>query len=187
MTPRSPLSFNGCFGGTYRLHFQGRRNRFSKPAVVGCGVLSWYFAPTHPPPPLRLTCLDVLDGCRWCSFNLVSTDRPLCPCRLALTYSGCCILLGSLVPGRPLPAERNLFAEPISSILKMEAIFSSETSVETQRTTRRHIPEDDTLQNHRCENLKSYMTVVVYIIIWLFSGALSTARQCSIGKKECER
>jgi hypothetical protein len=40
----------------------------------------------------------------------------------------------------------------------MEAVCSSETSVETQRTTRRHIPEDDTLQNHRCENLKSYKT-----------------------------
>jgi hypothetical protein len=43
-----------------------------------------------------------------------------------------------------------------SSTLKMEAIRSSETSGATQRTTRRHIPEDDTLQNHRCENLKSY-------------------------------
>jgi hypothetical protein len=39
----------------------------------------------------------------------------------------------------------------------MEAVSSSETSVETQRTTRRHISEDDTLQNHRCKNLKSYM------------------------------
>jgi hypothetical protein len=29
--------------------------------------------------------------------------------------------------------------------LKMEAVCSSETSVETQRTTRRHIPEGDTL------------------------------------------
>jgi hypothetical protein len=38
----------------------------------------------------------------------------------------------------------------------MEAICSSETSVETRRTTRRHIPEDDTLHNHRGENLKSY-------------------------------
>jgi hypothetical protein len=38
----------------------------------------------------------------------------------------------------------------------MEAIGSSETSVATQRTTRRHIPEDDTLHNHHCENLKSY-------------------------------
>jgi hypothetical protein len=32
--------------------------------------------------------------------------------------------------------------------------------VETQRTTRRHIPEDDTLHNHRCENLKSYINEV---------------------------
>jgi hypothetical protein len=24
-------------------------------------------------------------------------------------------------------------------------------------TTRHHIPEDDTLHNHRCENLKSYI------------------------------
>jgi hypothetical protein len=32
MTPCSPLSFNRRFRGTYRLHLQGRRNRFSKPA-----------------------------------------------------------------------------------------------------------------------------------------------------------
>jgi hypothetical protein len=30
MTPCSPLSFNRRFGGTYRLHLQGRRNKFSK-------------------------------------------------------------------------------------------------------------------------------------------------------------
>jgi hypothetical protein len=48
-------------------------------------------------------------------------------------------------------------AEIISSTLKMEAICSSETSVASQQTTRRHIPEDDTLHNNRCENLKSYM------------------------------
>jgi hypothetical protein len=30
MTPCSPLSFNRRFGGTYRLHLQGRRNRLSK-------------------------------------------------------------------------------------------------------------------------------------------------------------
>jgi hypothetical protein len=39
----------------------------------------------------------------------------------------------------------------------MEEICSSETSVKTQRTTRRVIPEDDALYNHRCENLKSYI------------------------------
>jgi hypothetical protein len=33
------------------------------------------------------------------------------------------------------------FAEPISSTLKMEAIGSSETSIETQRTTRRYLCE----------------------------------------------
>jgi hypothetical protein len=40
--------------------------------------------------------------------------------------------------------------------LKMEVIRSSEKSGTTQGTTQRHIPKDDTLHNHRCENLKSY-------------------------------
>jgi hypothetical protein len=54
-------------------------------------------------------------------------------------------------------------AELIFSTLKMEAICSSEMSVDTQRTTLSYIPEDGTLQyifgtlqNHCCENLKSY-------------------------------
>jgi hypothetical protein len=42
------------------------------------------------------------------------------------------------------------FSELISSTLKMEAICSSEMSVEARRTTRRHIPEDDTLQFFYC-------------------------------------
>jgi hypothetical protein len=42
------------------------------------------------------------------------------------------------------------------SNLKMEATCSSQTSVDFQRTTRRYIPEDRTLHNHRCENLKYY-------------------------------
>jgi hypothetical protein len=33
----------------------------------------------------------------------------------------------------------------------------SSKEVDTQRTTRRYIPEDGTLHNHRCENLKSYL------------------------------
>jgi hypothetical protein len=47
-------------------------------------------------------------------------------------------------------------AELIFSALKMEAISPSETPVDYQRTTRRYIPEDGTLHNHRCENLRSY-------------------------------
>jgi hypothetical protein len=50
----------------------------------------------------------------------------------------------------------------LSSTLKMEAICSSETSVETQRTTLRHIPVDDTLHNHCCENFKSYTVYLHY-------------------------
>jgi hypothetical protein len=61
------------------------------------------------------------------------------------------------------PACGLVLAEIISSTLKMEAICSSETSVEIQQTTRRHIPEDDTLHNHRCENLKSYLISVVFL------------------------
>jgi hypothetical protein len=43
-----------------------------------------------------------------------------------------------------------------SLTLKMGAICSSEMSVDFQRTTRRYIPKDSALHNHRCENLKSY-------------------------------
>jgi hypothetical protein len=39
-----------------------------------------------------------------------------------------------------------------SSSLKMEAIRSSETSGETQRTTQRHISEDATLQCMSCSS-----------------------------------
>jgi hypothetical protein len=38
----------------------------------------------------------------------------------------------------------------------MKGTCSSEKSVDFQQTTRRYIPEDRTLHNHRCENLKSY-------------------------------
>jgi hypothetical protein len=38
----------------------------------------------------------------------------------------------------------------------METMSSSETSVDYQRTTRRYAPEDRTLHNHRCENIKFY-------------------------------
>jgi hypothetical protein len=60
----------------------------------------------------------------------------------------------------------------VSSTLKMEAICSSETSVATQQTTRRHIPEDDTLHNYRCENLKSssYSTRAYPLVVPSNSG-----------------
>jgi hypothetical protein len=44
-----------------------------------------------------------------------------------------------------------------SSTLKMEVNYSSVTLVDFQWTTLRYIPEDTTLHNHRCENLKYYI------------------------------
>jgi hypothetical protein len=39
----------------------------------------------------------------------------------------------------------------------MEATCSSEMLVDFQRTTPNYIPEDRTIHNHQCENLKSYI------------------------------
>jgi hypothetical protein len=52
-----------------------------------------------------------------------------------------------------------------SSTLKMEARCFSETSVDFQRTTRRYIPEDRTLHNHRCENLRAYNEIPVSMFL----------------------
>jgi hypothetical protein len=64
------------------------------------------------------------------------------------------------------------------STLKMEVIYSFETSVETQRTTRRYIPEYSTLHNHRCENLKSYK-VWALIALCIIASMVSCALLCS--------
>jgi hypothetical protein len=48
MTPCNPFSVNRRFGGTYRLHLQGRRNKFSKEA--------------GGKPPKRWLTLDGLHG-----------------------------------------------------------------------------------------------------------------------------
>jgi hypothetical protein len=54
----------------------------------------------------------------------------------------------------------------------METTHSSETSVDLQRTTRRHIPEDRTVHNHRCENLKSD---IEFVLFQVSTGASDTA------------
>jgi hypothetical protein len=48
--------------------------------------------------------------------------------------------------------------------LKMEAMLSSDTSVKA-RSTQRHIPEDDILNSHGCENLKSYVLKYSYVAL----------------------
>jgi hypothetical protein len=51
------------------------------------------------------------------------------------------------------------FARVLYFTLKMKERCSSETSVHN-KPTRRHIPEDDILQNHSRENFKSYYIVL---------------------------
>jgi hypothetical protein len=50
------------------------------------------------------------------------------------------------------------------STLKKEAMCSSETTVDFQRTTRRYIPEDSAAHSHRCENLRYYRIEVSYFM-----------------------
>jgi hypothetical protein len=56
------------------------------------------------------------------------------------------------------------------STLKMEAIRSSETSVQSTTSIRRHTREDGILHSHRRENLKSYELPSVYTTPQLFTA-----------------
>jgi hypothetical protein len=60
----------------------------------------------------------------------------------------------------------------------MEAICSTETSVATEQTTWRHIPEYDILHNHRCENLKSYNECFCFLIPFMQQLQLHDGVQC---------
>jgi hypothetical protein len=60
------------------------------------------------------------------------------------------------------PASTLVFCSAYSLILKMEAICSSETSIDYQRTTRRCIPEDVAL--HHSSHL--LMRPSIYLLIW---------------------
>jgi hypothetical protein len=49
--------------------------------------------------------------------------------------------------------------------LMMEAASTSETSVNFYQTTRRYNPEDSHLHTRRRENLKSYNTMLIYVLL----------------------
>jgi hypothetical protein len=79
-------------------------------------------------------------------FYLIENNSPLKvnrlfggTCSSALLVN--CFMLGSILA--------------YSAALMMEATCFSETSDDVQRTTRRYIPEDRTLHNHRCDNFKA--------------------------------
>jgi hypothetical protein len=58
------------------------------------------------------------------------------------------IMKSTILKETSLPSAFTLiYCSAYFSTMKMEAICSSETSIDTQWTTRRYIPEDGTLQN----------------------------------------
>jgi hypothetical protein len=59
-------------------------------------------------------------------------------------------------------AEQLVSCLAYSSTLKMEAILSSETSVEFYQTARRYASKDRSLHSHRCENLIANKIIVSY-------------------------
>jgi hypothetical protein len=92
------------------------------------------------------------------SFTDVSEERIASIFRVNKSASGKPALAGQpkqLVLRLQPPADAG---SPLAdfSTLKMEAMCSFETSVNVGSTPR-HIPEDDILYSHRCENLKSYL------------------------------
>jgi hypothetical protein len=50
----------------------------------------------------------------------------------------------------------------------MKAIYSSETSVDFQLTTRRYIPDDRPLHNHSCEHLRSYNAFICLVVLGMY-------------------
>jgi hypothetical protein len=65
----------------------------------------------------------------------------------------------------------------------MEAICSSETSLNFQRTTRRYIPEYSTLQNNCCQNIKTLLDFVLNTQLYQnFHTKISSIRDISSRK-----
>jgi hypothetical protein len=72
-----------------------------------------------------------------------------------------------------------VFCTAYSSILNMEAIVSSETSVDFQQSTRRYISEESTLHYHCCEDLKSEIVNFITAIDCKLQSNISLQRQCN--------
>jgi hypothetical protein len=55
----------------------------------------------------------------------------------------------------------------------MEAVCSSETSVDFERNTLLYIPEDSTFHNHRCKNLMPYIQAAYFQFNVKYVNAIS--------------
>jgi hypothetical protein len=68
-----------------------------------------------------------------------------------------------VVPCRSFGLNRRFGGMYRLHLQNMEATRSPETSVQSTRSTRRHIPEDGFLHSHRRENLKSYKMYIFHV------------------------
>jgi hypothetical protein len=143
--PWSPSKVNRRFGGTPRLHLQLRRTiQTRNQHEAGSKVEA--ACPSE-------TSVDSQRTIRRC----IPQNRTVDIWRVLSLIATCFTLV-------------SFFA--YSSTLNMEPTFSSETTVDFQRPTRRYILEDRTLHNHRCENLRSYRTVHLSV------SCISLLRDC---------
>jgi hypothetical protein len=141
ITPCSLLSVKRRFGGTYRFHLQDQK-------------ISWIFTMVSRSAYF----FDPEEGgdmfLRNAAWHSTEYTAP------AFTLVSCSVYFFDPEDGRDMflrnvglhstdytaPAFTPVSRSAYFSTLKMEAICSSETSVDTQRTTQRYIPEDGTLQ-----------------------------------------
>jgi hypothetical protein len=118
-----------------------KRHKIQRPIRVGNKSLRNMETLEH----LRMTDLETIQNFKEFIFWDIT---PCSPMKVGRSFGRCLKMLAARFTMDSCLA--------YSSTLKMEATCSSEMSVAFQRTTRRYIPEDRTLHNHRCENLKSY-------------------------------
>jgi hypothetical protein len=71
------------------------------------------------------------------------------------------IFFWDMMPGSAVSGYRRFGGTYRLHLQGRRIVQQSSEQATTQRTTRRYIPEEDTLQNHRCENLKSYKELMI--------------------------
>jgi hypothetical protein len=142
ITPCSPLRVNRHFGGIYRLHFQGRkiiwaRHQHESRWQAELWRWRWYV------PPKRGLTLNELHGIMSQKTELFITTAENLKSYMTKVECQPTFWEEHMAGGTCFYSDF-LFRD--LSTLKMEAICSSEKSVGSQRTTRRYIPENGTLQ-----------------------------------------
>jgi hypothetical protein len=139
-SPYSPVKANRRFGGPHRFHLQSQkvshaRNRHEAGRKQTYASFIWDL----------WTVRDYI-GLMWSKTKLKN------------------FIFWDTMPCMPLEVKADLYTCFIqvscmacSLTLKMEEICFSDMSVDFKRTTRRYFPEERTIHDHRCENLKSYL------------------------------